>query len=67
MKPAPFSYYRTRSVPETVALLSRDTRSTGRDRWPTTATRPTSPLADHGEADHGDGANSWPAGRAWSR
>ena len=51
MKPAPFSYYRTRSVPETVALLA-DLGLADHG------------LAEHGLAGHGDGAKILAGGQS---
>ena len=53
MKPAPFSYYRTQSVPETVALLADHALADHGDR-----------LADDGEADQGDGAKILAGGQS---
>ena len=53
MKPAPFSYYRTRSVPETVALLADRALADHGDR-----------LADDGEADQGGGAKILAGGQS---
>jgi carbon-monoxide dehydrogenase medium subunit len=51
LKPAPFSYYRTRSVPETVALLAEHALADHGE-------------ADHGEAGHGDGAKILAGGQS---
>jgi carbon-monoxide dehydrogenase medium subunit len=51
LKPAPFSYYRTRSVPETVALLA-DLGLADHG------------LAEHGLAGHGDGAKILAGGQS---
>ena len=52
MKPAPFSYYRTRSVPETVALLAGR-----RDGTTTPAGRPSLGRKT-GDADENPGGSS---------
>jgi aerobic carbon-monoxide dehydrogenase medium subunit len=51
LKPAPFSYYRTRSVPETVALLAEHALAGHGE-------------TDHGEAGHGDGAKILAGGQS---
>jgi carbon-monoxide dehydrogenase medium subunit len=56
LKPAPFSYYRTRSVPETVALLA--------DLGLADHGLADHGLADHGLADHGDGAKILAGGQS---
>jgi carbon-monoxide dehydrogenase medium subunit len=50
LKPAPFSYYRTRSVPETVALLAEHGPG---DQGPADHGLADHGLADHEPADHG--------------
>ena len=65
MKPAPFSYYRARSVPETVALLADHGPPDHRPpdhRPPTTAADDR--LADDRLADHGDGAKILAGGQS---
>jgi carbon-monoxide dehydrogenase medium subunit len=56
LKPAPFSYYRARSVPETVALLA--------DHGPPDHRPPDHGLADDTLADHGDGAKILAGGQS---
>ena len=58
MKPAPFSYYRARSVPETVALLADHGPPDHRppDHGPANHGPADDRLADDTLADHGDGA-----------
>ena len=56
MKPAPFSYYRARSVPETVALLA--------DHGPAGHGLDDHGLADDRLTDHGDGAKILAGGQS---
>ena len=51
MKPAPFSYYRARSVPETVALLAEHGQTDHAQ-------------ADHAQAEPGDGAKILAGGQS---
>ena len=66
MKPAPFSYYRARSVPETVALLADHGPPDHRppDHGPANHGPADDRLADDTLADHGDGAKILAGGQS---
>ena len=66
MKPAPFSYYRARSVPETVALLADHGPPDHRqaDHGPPDHRPPDDRLNDDRLADHGDGAKILAGGQS---
>ena len=66
MKPAPFSYYRARSVPETVALLADHGPPDHRqaDHRPADHRPADQGLADDTLADHGDGAKILAGGQS---
>jgi carbon-monoxide dehydrogenase medium subunit len=66
LKPAPFSYYRARSVPETVALLADHGPPDHRqaDHGPPDHRPPDDRLNDDRLADHGDGAKILAGGQS---
>ena len=66
MKPAPFSYYRARSVPETVALLADHGLADHgpADHRPADHGPADQGLADDTVADHGDGAKILAGGQS---
>jgi aerobic carbon-monoxide dehydrogenase medium subunit len=61
LKPASFSYYRTRSVPETVALLTEHGPA---DHRPADHGQTDHGQARQGQADHGDGAKILAGGQS---